>query len=208
MERELTETAFIGERRLYAEIIQRAALDIAQDAWIYPECCLDNDSDWRDCQFADQIEKKEDCRYWREIMVTCPNHTENVTKNNISDINAAVPELPPTAAPKNNEQEGKPDPTLLPMDLLIKYVVPAYQQELKKYWRESWRHGFQVSVMVAAAMRHISDFFWNCEDYDPDAEQYGIQKHHLAGAIFSLLSILNTLDAHPEMDDRRRKTNV
>lgn len=31
MERELTETAFVGERLLYAEIIQRAALDIAQD---------------------------------------------------------------------------------------------------------------------------------------------------------------------------------
>lgn len=31
MERELTETAFIGEKLLYKKIIERAALDIAQD---------------------------------------------------------------------------------------------------------------------------------------------------------------------------------
>jgi hypothetical protein len=105
-------------------------------------------------------------------------------------------------APKNNVVEGKARMSLLPMDILRKYVVPAYEEGLIKYKRESWRLGFYTSVMIDACLRHIEEFFWKGEDYDPSAEQLGIIKHHLAGSIFCLLSILQTLETKPELDDR------
>ena len=102
-------------------------------------------------------------------------------------------------APKNNLSENKPRPSLLPMDILIKYIVPAYEEGIVKYDRESWREGFHTSVMVDAAMRHITDFYWGGEDIDKNSST---GKHHLAGAIFSLISILHTLDTKPSLDDR------
>jgi hypothetical protein len=105
-------------------------------------------------------------------------------------------------APKANA--GKVRPSLLPLDVLIKYVVPAYEEGVIKYERESWRQGFYVSDLIDAAQRHIEAFFWKGEDYDQEAwDQFKIKKHHLAGAIFSLLSILHTLDLGiAELDDR------
>lgn len=117
------------------------------------------------------------------------------------------PPTPPTSplAPKNNIQEGKPRASLIPLDVLIRHLTPAYEEGVIKYKRESWRQGFQVSVMVDAALRHISQFFYEGEDYDSTATTLGVHKHHLAGAIFSLLSILHTLDTRPELDDRPHK---
>ena len=114
------------------------------------------------------------------------------------------PPTPPTLplAPKNNIQEGKPRASLAPMDIIIKYDTAAYEEGLIKYRREPWRQGFQVSVMVDAALRHISDFFYKGEDYDPAAEALGVHKHHLAAARFCLASILHTLDTRPDLDDR------
>jgi len=109
---------------------------------------------------------------------------------------------PEPTAPKNNSKEGKPRISLLPIDVLAKWVTPAYEEGVLKYERESWRNGFYTSVMVDAAERHIADFFYKGEDYDPDAAKLGVRKHHLAGAIFSLLSILHTLETRPELDDR------
>lgn len=84
------------------------------------------------------------------------------------------------------------------MDLLEKYLVPVYEVGLKKYWRNSWRAGFKTTVMVAAIIRHLTKFFWHREDYDQQDGQ-----HHLGAIIFACLSILNTLETKPEMDDRR-----
>jgi len=109
---------------------------------------------------------------------------------------------PEPTAPKNNSKEGKARISLLPIDVLAKWVTPAYEEGVLKYERESWRNGFYTSVMVDAAERHIADFFYKGEDYDPDAAKLGVRKHHLAGAIFSLLSILHTLETRPELDDR------
>jgi hypothetical protein len=118
-------------------------------------------------------------------------------------------------APKNNLLEKKPRPSLIPLDVLIKHLCPAYEEGIIKYSRESWREGFYVSVMIDAALRHISKFFYEGEELDKDALKLGIKKHHLGGALFSILSILHTLDTRPELDDRRiisndkrnRKTN-
>lgn len=105
-------------------------------------------------------------------------------------------------APKNNLKENKPQPSLIPFDILIKYLEPAYREGLIKYSRESWREGFWVSDMVDASLRHITEFFYEKEDFDPDSEKLGVIKHHLGGAIFSLLCILQTLEKRPELDDR------
>jgi len=105
-------------------------------------------------------------------------------------------------APKNNEKEGKPDAGLLPLDILLKVLCPAYAEGLIKYWRESWRMGFPISVMYAATLRHLSAFFHDKEDYDPDAEKLGIKKLHLAGALFSIICMCDTLLNHPELDNR------
>jgi len=105
-------------------------------------------------------------------------------------------------APKNHEQEGKPDAGLIPFDLLLKVLEPAYQEGLLKYYRESWRLGFPTSVMYASCLRHLSAFFFDKEDFDSDAEKLGIKKTHLGGAMFALICMYDTFINHPEMDDR------
>lgn len=106
-------------------------------------------------------------------------------------------------APKNNIEENKPDMSLIPMDLLGKYLVPAYEEGLVKYYRDSWRLNFPHSVMIAAARRHLSEFWENGEDFDQDNES-GNPKHHLAGVIFCCLAMLNVHDTGDiEKDDRR-----
>jgi hypothetical protein len=125
-----------------------------------------------------------------------PDNCSNPDKPPI-DAGADPVNHPAETAPKNNLQEGKPRPSLIPLDVLIKHLCPAYEEGIPKYYRESWRKGFQTSVMIDAALRHITEFFWHGKDID---EESG--KHHLAGAIFSLISILHTLDTRPELDDR------
>jgi len=120
----------------------------------------------------------------------------------LSNENNTLEEIVSSLAPKNHLAEKKARMSLLPLDILRKYVVPAYEEGILKYERESWRRGFQVSVMVDATLRHIEAFYYAGEDYDLDSESHGIKKHHLAGAIFSLLSILHSLDIRPELDDR------
>lgn len=105
-------------------------------------------------------------------------------------------------APKNHIEENKPMPTLIPLDVLIEYLEPAYREGLQKYYRESWRGGFPVSVMIDAALRHIVEFFYRGEDVDPDSTT---GKHHLSGAIFSLICVLWTLKVRPDLDDRRKE---
>ena len=106
-------------------------------------------------------------------------------------------------APKNIQQENKPKPSLIPLDICIEYDEPAYREELIKYSRESWRLGFKVSDMFDATMRHLHQFFYCQEDWDLDAQKLGIKKHHIAGARFCLACILQTLRDHPELDDRK-----
>ena len=108
----------------------------------------------------------------------------------------------PKTAPKNNAKEGKPRASLIPWDILLEYLCPAYEEGIIKYVRESWREGFKVTDMYDALQRHLTAFFFDREDYDPDAAKLGVKKHHLAGAMFCILSILWTLKTHPELDDR------
>ncbi len=105
-------------------------------------------------------------------------------------------------APKNNIQEGKPEPSLLPIDLLIEVLEPAYQEGLIKYYRESWREGFLTSTMFNSTLRHLVAFFYDKKDYDSESEKLGIKKLHLGGALFGILCMADTFLNHPELDDR------
>jgi len=111
---------------------------------------------------------------------------------------------PIKTAPKNNLQDKKAPMSLLPMDLFRKYLLPAYEEGLIKYEKESWRDGFYTSTMIDAALRHIELFYWQGEDFDKESVT---GKHHLSGAIFSLFSILQTLEQKPEKSySKRNKT--
>lgn len=110
-------------------------------------------------------------------------------------------------APKNNEQEDKPQMSLIPDDLLRDFLEPAYREGLIKYSRESWRKGFLATVMMDALKRHLTKWFYEGEEFDPDAEKLGIKKHHLGGALFCLLCLCDMVKNHPELDDRRCKND-
>ena len=106
-------------------------------------------------------------------------------------------------APKNHIVENKPQMSLIPDDLLRDFLEPAYREGLLKYYRESWREGFPLSVMMDAAKRHLTAFFHDGEDFDNETLiKYGIMKHHLGAALFCILCMCDTVLNHPEMDDR------
>lgn len=106
-------------------------------------------------------------------------------------------------APKNNATENKPQISLIPLDLLVPMLEPAYREGIIKYQRESWRLGFNATVMYDALMRHLTAWFFKLESYDPETkEKYGIDKHHLGAAMFCLINLYATDKKFPEMDDR------
>lgn len=105
-------------------------------------------------------------------------------------------------APKNNLKEGKPRASLIPWDILIEYLVPTYEEGVHKYKRESWRDGFNISVLYDALQRHLIAFFYKHEDIDPEITKPGLKAYHLGAAMFCILSMIWTLKTRPELDDR------
>lgn len=107
-------------------------------------------------------------------------------------------------APKNNLEEGKPQMSLIPLDLLEKLLVPAYEEGLIKYDRESWRKGFKASVMMDALQRHLTAFYYKRELHDAETfKTYGIRKHHLGAALFCILSMYNSVEINSKKFDDR-----
>ena len=109
-------------------------------------------------------------------------------------------------APKNNVSEDKLQVNLIPLDLIIPMLEPAYREGIIKYQQESWRAGFNSSVMYAALMRHLNAFFFGMESYDPESkEKFNIDKHHLGAAMFCMINLYNADMNFPELDDRPQK---
>jgi len=109
-------------------------------------------------------------------------------------------------APKNNNIENKAQISLIPLDILIPMLEPAYREGILKYDRESWRLGFNSTVMYDALMRHLTKWFFGLESHDLEAEEkFNITKHHLGAAIFCLINLYNTENKFPELDDRPLK---
>jgi len=109
-------------------------------------------------------------------------------------------------APKNNNLEDKPQVSLLPLDLLIPMLEPAYREGIIKYDRESWRLGFTSTIMYDALMRHLLKWFFNNETFDPESiSKHNINKHHLGAVLFCAINLYNTEMNFPHLDDRPNK---
>jgi hypothetical protein len=109
-------------------------------------------------------------------------------------------------APKNNTTEDKAQVSLIPLDLIIPMLEPAYREGILKYQRESWRLGFNSTVMYDALMRHLKAWFFDLESYDPETkEKFNIDKHHLGAAMFCLINLYATDMNFPELDNRPLK---
>lgn len=107
-------------------------------------------------------------------------------------------------APKNIDQEAKPKMSAIPLDLLRDYLLPAYEEGYIKYYRESWRKGFKISDMFDAIQRHLTQYFYEQEDFDQDTlKDYNIKKKHLGAVVFCVLCMCDTDKNHPELDDRK-----
>jgi hypothetical protein len=104
-------------------------------------------------------------------------------------------------APKNNVSEDKFQPSLLPMDIIVPMLEPAYREGIIKYKRESWRLGFKSTVMYDALRRHLDKWFYELESFDPEP----LTKHNLGAAMFCLINLYNTEHSYPELDDRPLK---
>lgn len=104
-------------------------------------------------------------------------------------------------APKNTLAEKKVNLDLPPWELICEFMPPAYEEGLIKYYKESWKEGFTTTEMFAGALRHLFAYRRG-EDWDKEAEELGIKKHHLAGALFCIFCMLDTFKNHPELDDR------
>jgi len=106
-------------------------------------------------------------------------------------------------APKNNATEDKAQISLIPLDLIIPMLEPTYREGILKYQRESWRLGFNSTVMYDALMRHLNSWFFDLETYDLESmKKFSIKKHHLGAAIFCLINLYATEMNFPELDDR------
>ena len=109
-------------------------------------------------------------------------------------------------APKNNTTEDKAQISLIPLDIIIPMLEPAYREGILKYQRESWRLGFNSTVMYDALMRHLTKWFFELESYDLEAkEMHNIDKHHLGAAMFCLINLYATDKNFPDLDDRPLK---
>jgi len=97
----------------------------------------------------------------------------------------------------------KSDLSTIPLDLLDELLDPTYAEGLFKYYKESWRKGFPISVLYSALRRHLNQFFFEREDFDKETfEKYGIQKTHLGAIIFCCISMYNSLKLNKGFDDR------
>ena len=109
-------------------------------------------------------------------------------------------------APKNNTLEDKAQISLIPLDFIIPMLEPAYREGIIKYQRESWREGFNSTVMYDALMRHLKAWFFDLESFDPESkDRFEIDKHHLGASMFCLINLYATEMTFPELDDRPLK---
>ena len=104
-------------------------------------------------------------------------------------------------APKNDEEEKKPNLGLLPFGIFEEDAI-AYEYGVFKYEQYSWLRGFKTSKLIASTLRHIIAYYWKGEKYDLEAEEKGFKMHHLASARFCLGSIMNAEKENVGVDDR------
>ncbi len=98
---------------------------------------------------------------------------------------------------------GKPDVSLVPLDILECIAEPLTYGQLKGYPRNNWLQGVPFTKSLAAALRHLA--LWQ-QGIDWDAEAH--DKHdflmcHINAALFHISSIaLMTKRNRGDLDDR------
>lgn len=103
-------------------------------------------------------------------------------------------------------KEGKPDLSLLPLDILSGLARTYEAGMLKGYDRSDWRNGFPPSELVAAALRHLSKFWDEGVHWDEEIlEKFDFKSHHIDMAIFNLVALKNTLLNHPNLVPANRQ---
>lgn len=93
---------------------------------------------------------------------------------------------------------GKPDLTLVSKELMIS-LARVREFGNKKYEKNNWKKGFNVTRSLAAALRHIFSFL-SGETLDPES---GLS--HLGHAVASIEHAIYDMEHHPENDDRSAK---
>lgn len=101
--------------------------------------------------------------------------------------------LTPNAAIKHDT--GKPDLSLISLELM-EQVAFVRMHGSRKYSRNNWKNGFQITRSLAAALRHIFQFL---SGQTNDLES-GLS--NLAHAVCCLEHAMYDMKHHPENDDR------
>jgi len=92
----------------------------------------------------------------------------------------------------------KPDLSLLPKEPLWE-IATVLTKGAVKYGRYNWMEGIEISRLLAASMRHITQFN-DGEDRDPE-----LSTVHLANACCNLMFAMWMLQYRPDLDNRRKK---
>jgi len=100
-----------------------------------------------------------------------------------------------TTAPAKKNDQAKPDLSLLPLPALEQMAL-AFMYGEKKYGRYNYTAGFESHRLIAACLRHVSQY-QNGEDLDPESGA-----SHLGHALASLAMLLHTISLGTNRDTR------
>lgn len=92
--------------------------------------------------------------------------------------------------------KGKRRMAMIPLDCHI-WEADGFAYGANKYEKDNWRKGMLVSEQMDCLMRHLTSFYFDGIDID---EESGV--HHLGLAQCNLAMLVNTIQHHPELDDR------
>lgn len=94
--------------------------------------------------------------------------------------------------------DSKPDLSLIPKDALWE-MAKAFTYGANKYGRHNYREGIEISRLLAAAMRHITQFNEG-ENHDEES-----QALHLGNAMAGIAMAIYMYYNKPDMDNRYKK---
>ncbi len=127
------------------------------------------------------------------------NNWKDSTQKDYMEVKKDAIIEPKLGGGKKNDT-GKPMFSCLPPDALMELGKVA-ELGARKYGLHNYRHGIKVSRILDAAFRHLIAAVGR-EDHDPVDGN-----NHLASAAWNMLSALQMIKDHPELDDRYTKEN-
>lgn len=125
-------------------------------------------------------------------------YVENVVNSNLRLIPEPVKETPMgEASTAIKHDEGKPDYSLVPLDLLDG-VAQVFKHGEQKYNRHNFRKGFEPDRLIASTLRHLTELQSAIRTEDKNGEQgHLLDKEsghgHIHHAISSLLMLVHSL---------------